>query len=112
MRETVASESPTTAASARFVRASWSAALSAALVTTADGSGLAASWERGRWERMSCLSMERIGIYTSLGKGLAVRCRLYRSGGDTVLPEPADVSVGGFPSVLDQVIATADATLS
>jgi hypothetical protein len=47
MRETVASESPTTAASARFVIPSRSAARNAAFVTTADGSGLAAGRERG-----------------------------------------------------------------
>src|SRR5690348_1845213 len=105
MRETVASESPTTAASARFVRASWSAALSAALVTTADGTGLAARWERGWEERMSRLSIERIGVHASFCKSGLVRRPRHSSGGDTALPEPAEVSVGGLPSVLDQVIA-------
>jgi hypothetical protein len=47
MRDTVASESPTTFANARFVIPSRPAALRAAFVTTADGSGLAAAWERG-----------------------------------------------------------------
>src|SRR5215211_2832521 len=98
MRETVASDSPTTLAKTLLVMPSWLAARRAAFVTTAARSGLAAGRRFDSGMRASA-STENIGRISFYRKGLTmIRSGLPSDAGeqlaaDGVVPERAGMAV-------------------